>query len=369
MAPITTVSSVKATNNIIVSNISHINLVLSKVPWIEVVYTLITIIIALMATKFLYTLIKRTLEKLAKETKTRLDDILVRELELPIHIYVLIFTFWAALTIYPGMQKYLASFNRINISLVILNTAYFITKLVKGLEEWYTTSKRFARYTHNYLIVARKLINATIYIIAIIIVLAEMGIEISPLVASLGIGGLAVALAFQDTLANYFSGIYVSTDKDLNIGDYIEIPNKAKGWIEEIGWRSSKIKTWDGNLILIPNKLLAESLIINYSKPKEPITIPLEVAVSYNTKSDKVIKTLESIIKSIKKNHPDLLTDKEPTIRIDRFDDSNIIYKVFVEVKDRDSKYKFMGVFNKAVAEAYEKGKLSVDYPVVKLMK
>ncbi len=362
-------NATNASNGTVMSNVSNLASGLSNVPWVEVGYTLITLAIALLVSKLIYSGIKKAMEKIAKETKTRLDDILVRELELPIHFYVLIVTFWVALSIYPGMQKYTSSFNEFIVILLIANSAYFTTKLVKGLVDWYTTSKRIRKYTHNYLIVARKLINVTIYILALLIILAELGIEISPLIASLGIGGLAVALAFQDTLANYFSGIYISTDKDLNLGDYIEIPGSVSGTITEIGWRATKIKTWDGNLVMIPNKVLAESTILDYSKPKEPITVPFEVAVSYDTKSDKVIKSINDTIKSIKKRYPDIITETKPTIRIDRFDDSNIVYKVFVEVSNRENKYKFMGIFNKAIAEAYEKGKLKVDYPVIKLMK
>ncbi len=356
-------------NASLVNNATNLIHTLSHIPWTEVVYTLITIAVALVATKLIFAVLKKKMETLAKQTKTKLDDILVRELEGPIHAIILLLALWLSLSIYPGMQKYLTFFDAAIQALLILAAAYFTTKLVKGFVVWYISENKSKRHTHNYLIVVRKLVNVTIYILAILMVLSELGIDITPLIASLGVGGLAVALAFQDTFANYFSGIYISTDRDLNIGDYIEVTGLASGTIVEIGWRSTKIKTWDGNLVLIPNKALAESTIIDYSKPKEPITVPFEVAVSYDTKSDNVIKTLKSIIKNIKKKHPDLLTDNEPTIRIERFDDSNIAYKVLVEVTNRTNKYKFMGIFNKAVAEAYEKGKLKVDYPVVKLIR
>ncbi len=343
--------------------------ILADIPWVEVGYTIITVGIALLVSKIFYAILKNAMEKFASKTKTTLDDILVKELETPVHLFVVLFAIWLSLTIYPGMQKYWQYFDLVIQALLIAVVAYGLTKTITATVKWYMQKKKGKSYKYNYLLVAKKLVNAFIYIIAFIIILAQFGIEITPLIASLGVGGLAVALAFQDTLANYFSGIYISTDKDMTIGDYIEIPGLVAGTIVEIGWRATKIKTWDGNLVIIPNKKMAESTILDYSKPKDPIMVPFEVGVSYKVKSDKALKVLSDIVKKIKKQYPDLLTDSEPTIRIERFDDSNIIYKVIVEVTNRNNKFKFMAIFNKALAEAYEKGLLKVDYPVIKLAK
>ncbi len=342
---------------------------LSNIPWTEVAYTILTVIIALIASKLVYAAIKKTMEKLASETKTRLDDILVRELELPVHLTIVLIAIWLSLTIYPGMQKYLVSFDLIIQASLILVIAYGIAKAVTGFAKWSTKVKRIRGYQYNYIIVAKKLINAVVYIIAIVIILAQFGIEITPIIASLGVGGLAVALAFQDTLENYFAGIYVSTDKSLEVGDYIEMEGGIAGTIEEIGWRTTRVRTWTNNLVIIPNKKLADAVITNYFKPDSGIVITLTASVSYKIKSDKAIKELRSIVEKIKKKTDMVINDFEPVIKIDSFGDSNINYVVLVKVKDRGSTFKFKELFNKALAEAYEKGKLAVDYNVVKLIK
>ncbi len=342
---------------------------LGDIPWMEVGYTILTVIIALLASKLFYAVIKRTMEKLASETKTRLDDILVKELETPVHLMIILLAIWISLTIYPGMQRYLSSFDLIIQALMILVIAFGIAKAVTALTKWSAKEKRVRGYQYNYLIVAKKLINAFIYIIAIVTILAEFGIEITPIIASLGVGGLAVALAFQDTLENYFAGIYVSTDKGLEVGDYVELEDGIEGTIEEIGWRTTRIRTWTNNLVIIPNKKFANTVITNYFKPNEEMIVPVKVNISYRVKSDKAIKELKRIIKEIERKADVLVPDYEPIIKIDSFGESNITYIVIVKVKNRSSMFKFKELFNKAVAEAYEKGKLSVDYNVVKLVK
>ncbi|MCD6523125.1 MAG: mechanosensitive ion channel family protein [Candidatus Diapherotrites archaeon] len=348
---------------------SNLVVMYSGIPWEEVGYTLLTIIIALVASKIIFVFIKGTLEKIAGKTKTTLDDILVKEMETPTHLFVVLLALYLSLTIYPGMQRYFTQFDILIQILLIFVVAYGVTKAVTATVRWYMHEKRGKKYKYNYLIVVKKIINAVVYILAIIIVLSQLGIEVTPLITSLGIGGLAVALAFQDTLENYFAGIYVSTDKGLEVGDYIQLSEGIAGTIKEIDWRTTKIQTWDGNLVIIPNSKLAESTITNYFKPSSSLLVPIDVPISYNIKSDKAIREIKRLVSNVKKKAPDVLDKNfEVIVKIDSFGESNIIYKVIVKVTNRSNMFKFKELFNAELARAYDSGKLAVDYNIVKVL-
>ncbi|MDA0769930.1 MAG: mechanosensitive ion channel, partial [Chloroflexi bacterium] len=97
--------------------------------------------------------------------------------------------------------------------------------------------------------------------------MTALSIPISPIWAGLGIGGIAVALAVQPTLSNFFAGTYVVTEGELNMGDYIQLEGGPAGYVTEVGWRSTKIRTMFNNLVIIPNSRMAESIVTNFHNP------------------------------------------------------------------------------------------------------
>jgi small-conductance mechanosensitive channel len=120
-----------------------------------------------------------------------------------------------------------------------------------------------------------------VLVIGIIVVLAEFGVEVTPIVASLGIGGLAIALALQDTLANMFSGFYILAEKSIRVGDFINVEGAGEGRVVDIGWRTTKIVTLFNNMLVIPNKKLAEVIVTNYDLPEHNLGLSTTVSVGF----------------------------------------------------------------------------------------
>ena len=117
-----------------------------------------------------------------------------------------------------------------------------------------------------------KLIATCVYLIGLILVLAHFEVQITPLLATLGIGGLAVGLAIKNTLTNLFAGIHMLSDQPIKVDDYIEIPEeKINGYVQDIGWRSTRIRSLTDNTIIVPNSKLAENTIINNFLPKKKL--------------------------------------------------------------------------------------------------
>src|SRR5205814_7793895 len=105
-----------------------------------------------------------------------------------------------------------------------------------------------------------------------LILLDVLGVKITPLLTALGVGGLAVALALQDTLSNLFAGVHLLADRPIRVGDYVKIAENIEGHVVDVGWRSTRVRTLGNNVMIVPNKRVAESVIVNYDMPERPMS-------------------------------------------------------------------------------------------------
>lgn len=278
----------------------------------------------------------------------------------PLIIGIIIFNI-IALILYKFRE--VSFVNSILFIVVILVGAYFTGKIInfyvdktikvrKGLEK---TPELFER-----------LIIIVIFIIAFIIILNYFKIQVTPILAGLGIAGLAVALALQPTLSNFFSGLQILSNEPIRIGDYIEIGD-LKGYVEDIGWRSTRIETLPNNIIIIPNAKLIDSTIINYSMPVKEMSVLVEVGVDYGSDLKKVEKITLDVAKKMQKTIPGAKEDFEPFIRYHTFADSNINFTVILRVKDYVGKYVIKHEFMKALKERYDKEEIEISWPIRKI--
>src|SRR5262245_6619376 len=139
----------------------------------------------------------------------------------------------------------------------------------------------------------RAAVRGTILLIGGLVLLDALGVQITPLLTALGVGGLAVALALQDTLSNLFAGVHLLADKPIRVGDYVKIADSIEGHVVDIGWRSTRVRMLQNVVVTIPNKRVAESTITNYHLPESPTALPIRVAVDYGADPDLVQRILE----------------------------------------------------------------------------
>jgi small-conductance mechanosensitive channel len=119
-----------------------------------------------------------------------------------------------------------------------------------------------------------------------------MGVSLAPILTALGLGSLAIALALQDTLANFFAGLYLLADKPISPGDFIRVDTTHEGYVEAIGWRSTQLRTTTSNMIIVPNVTLSKAVITNFNRPLKPLNVELRVDVSNDADPDKVEQVL-----------------------------------------------------------------------------
>jgi small-conductance mechanosensitive channel len=134
----------------------------------------------------------------------------------------------------------------------------------------------------------RTAVRGTVVLIGLLVLLSAVGVEITPLLTALGVGGLAVALALQDTLSNLFAGVHLLADKPIRVGDYVKIADNIEGYVVDVGWRSTRVRMLAHNVVIVPNKRVAESVIVNYDMPERRMSLLLRVRVDYASDPDRV---------------------------------------------------------------------------------
>lgn len=249
--------------------------------------------------------------------------------------------------------------------------ALMIARLGNQVLSWYGDNVDFNAkddLTSRLVPAIRRMFSLTLYTIAGMLILDQLNISISPLIAGFGIGGIAVALALQPTLGNFFAGTYLVSGDVLKPGDYIGMESGLAGYVVEIGWRSTRLKTAFNNLVVIPNSRLADSIITNYSDPTLEMGVIVSAGVSYDSNLSVVENIAMSAATEIIDELPEAKKPFEPWFGFDEFGDSNINFWVWVEANDRLGSFRIKSELIKRIHEKFGEAGIEINYPVRKLI-
>ena len=208
------------------------------------------------------------------------------------------------------------------------------------------------------------LIKFLVFLIGILIILQSLGISITPMLTALGVGGLAVALALQDTLSNLFGGIHIIASKQLRIGDYVKLESGEEGYVMDITWRNTTIRALPNNMIVIPNAKLASNIITNYYSPEKEMSLLIQVGVSYGSDLTKVEKTTIEVGKEIMCEVQGGVPEFEPFIRYHTFADFSINFTVILRAKEFVDQYLIKHEFIKRLHQRFRKEGIEIPFPI-----
>jgi MscS family membrane protein len=305
-------------------------------------------------------------KKLTERTKTKLDDRILARLSGILQFFIIILSAYLSLwLVYGETSVFGISITTIFAVLTILTAGYAVMRVVDTILEWYEEEiapKTETKFDEEYMPLIRNVVRITLLVITLLIALSYLGIDITPALAGLGIAGLAVGLALQDTLANFFAGLYLLADRPVRKGDYIKVGGE-EGYVEDVGWRSTRLVTWDNKLVVLPNKVLAEQTIVNFFGPTEPTRHVIEVGVAYGSDLDKVEKAILRAIKEAEKVDKNMDPSVEPFVRVDRFDDFSIVFKAGFYVKDYTKRFSTASVVLKNIYKEFQREGISIPFP------
>ena len=211
------------------------------------------------------------------------------------------------------------------------------------------------------------LVQGTVRIVVIalggLVVLSNMGVAITPILTALGVGSLAVALALQPTLTNLFAGFYITLARQVRVGDFVELESGQKGFVTDIGWRTTTIRALPNNLIIIPNSKISEIIVTNYALPEEQLSTLVPVGVSYDSDLEKVERVTIEVGRELQKSLEGAISDHEPLIRYNSFADSSINFNVILRSKTLVDGFLLQHEFIKRLHKRYDEEGIEIPFP------
>ena len=245
---------------------------------------------------------------------------------------------------------------------LVITVCLFIARLASGLLQQATG--RMVTGTSRSASIIGIITRATVFIGGGLVVLHDMGIAITPMLTALGVGGLAVALALQDTLTNLFAGIQLLASRQLNVGDFVKLESGEEGYLVDITWRNTTVRALSNHLIVVPNAKLASTVLQNHQRPEPDEAVVMQVGVSYESDLDHVERvTIETARAVLRRVQPGL-SGFDPFIRYHTFADSNIGFSVILRVKECTERYELMHEFVKALHRRYKAEGIVIPYPM-----
>lgn len=203
-----------------------------------------------------------------------------------------------------------------------------------------------------------------VFIVGLLVIMQALGISVTPLLTALGVGGLAVALALQDTLSNFFAGLHILMSGPIKPGDYVKLDTGEEGYIVDITWRNTSIKALLDNMIIVPNSKMASAKIINYSLPGKEVLIHIPLGVSYCSDLEKVEEITIQVAKQVMLDVPGGMRGYEPTIRFNRFGDFSIQFNVYLRAKEFADQYIIRHEFIKRLQQRYRAEGIDIPFPI-----
>ncbi|MFH1395096.1 MAG: mechanosensitive ion channel family protein [Candidatus Omnitrophota bacterium] len=305
----------------------------------------------------------RKIHNLASKTKTKIDDIFVEALDFPLILLIFVSGAFVLDNVFQfGTDSDLLKFIDIAFKVTaIIAVIMFADRLFRGIINSYSERFPVLRGSSG---VIHVVVRAIVMGLGVLILLDNFGISITPILASLGIGSLAVALALQPTLENFFSGIQIVVDKPVSVGQFIKLESGEEGYVEKIGWRSTWVRMLPNNVVVLPNKLLVNSRVLNYYYPQTELAVLVQVGVHYDSDLEHVEKVTIEVAKNVLKTVQGGVADFTPFIRYHTFNDFSIDFTVILRAKEFVDNYLIKHEFIKRLHKRYKEEGIVIPFPI-----
>ena len=265
-----------------------------------------------------------------------------------------------------GSLSYLAPWHsylgKAAVTFVIIFVTYGLAQSGRMLLGWYLGR---AKVRQSLVRLVQRITILLVYVAGLLVLLDYLGIPISPMIAGLGLGGLAVALALQPTLSNFFAGTQIVSDRVVRVGDYIELDNGViRGYVTDVGWRSTRIRTPFNNLVIIPNSRLADSVITNYHGPNMELAVIVNAGVSYSSDLAHVEGIALTVAREVIQDLDEAVKTFEPWFGYEEFGESNINFWVWLQAKNRIASFRVKSELIKRLHARFDQEGITINYPV-----
>ena len=297
----------------------------------RLIWTLVTMGVALTVGLLVNRIVINRLQRLTARTEGKWDDAVVLELRKRIPFWMLLAGVWLSIGYWPLPGLVASRLTNLTFAIIVLSLtralADIAVRSLGGLAPRLTPGHQVSGLMLN-------IVRLTIFSIGLLVIFRGLGVDITPVLAALGVGGLAVALALQEPLSNLFAGLFISLAGQVRIGDYIKMePGGPEGTVADSSWNATQIATLAGNVVIVPNAQLARAIVTNFDRPSSDVGMGVEVTVSAQSDLAEVERIGLQVGRDAMREAPGGMPESEPAVRFIAFTDLGVRVGVFVRAK------------------------------------
>ena len=300
----------------------------------------------------------------AQQTTTKLDDLVLERLKKPVSLYVLLLGVYFSVVEIPFFAEASESISSAFFVFSVLLFAIVISRVLGVIVKHHI---RVGQEHENTPRLFDLIISIVVFTLAGIMILQHYNVQITALVAALGIGGLAVGLALQDTLTNLFAGLHLISAKPVRIGDYVELPDGREGYIVDITWRSTRLRQIPNNIVIVPNRRMTDSILVNDSLPEQQIACVVECGVDYTSDLDQVERVTLEVARDVQASVEGARKDWDPFMRFHTFGDNNINFTTYLRADDYFARLIVTHELIKRLKRRFDAEGIEISWPIRKV--
>ncbi|HEU4990208.1 MAG: mechanosensitive ion channel family protein [Gemmatimonadota bacterium] len=299
------------------------------------------------------------LQRAAARTSTRADDLVLAALGKPILLWGALVGAHLGVAAVPVTDATISGIRKAILTVLVLSVSWTAGRIAADLV---ATGTEQARLPSANLI--PNLARTAVLLIGALVLLEALGIQVTPILGALGVGGLAVGLALQDTLANLFAGIQILVSKQVRVGDFVRLSSGEEGYVTDITWRYTTIRQLANNITIVPNSKLSSAVTSNFTMPVPEQGVSVQVGVSYDSDLEHVERVTIDVAREIMRRVEGGVPAYEPSVRFHTFADSSINFSVNLRGTEYVSQYLIKHEFIKALHRRFQQEGIDIPFPI-----
>ena len=299
------------------------------------------------------------LVRLAGRTDGQWDDIVLDEFRRRVPFWSLLVGASLALSQWSLSARALDNATGVIRALAILSFTVALSAVVSRLVASY--GQTTARGTPVSAL-TQHIVRLVIIVLGLLVIARDFGFEVTPYLAALGVGGLAVALALQDPLSNLFSGVFMGLSGHMHIGDYVKV-DAIEGYILDFDWRTTRIRTLANNIVTVPNTKLSQSVVVNFSRPSTEVSVGVEMVVDYRSDLAQVERVTVEVAQSVLHDVAGSVMDAETNVRFQNFTPAGIAFSIGLKGQTFTDQYLLRHEFVKRLHSRFQHEGIQFGYP------
>lgn len=332
--------------------ISHI-----KIWGVPVVIVFAGLLIGLLAER----IIRPLLVKAAQKSKLEYLTMFTQALRRMFLLWGILIGFSGAISTLPIKTSLVQFLQNVPKVLFLFSLTIFLARVAIGSLDIHARKAKGDTTTISLFSNITKLV---VYILGFLVILQSLGISITPILTALGVGGLAVALALQETLSNLFAGLHIIAARQVKPGDYVRLDTGEEGYVTDITWRNTSIRAIPNNMVIVPNAKLASTIITNYHQPAREMYVYVPVGVHYDSDLEHVERVAMDVAKEVLRDVEGGRDNTEPIVRFSEFGDSSINLRIRMEVEEYFTQYQLTHEFIKRLHKRFGDEGIIIPFPL-----